>query len=68
MGWKGYLRIVARLAEMLFIDIRVYYSPTNPRQTILEPFAPRDKMFIALGVGIGLVLLPVGLYACRKRH
>ena len=49
------------------IEVNVYYSPTNPRETILEPFAPGSKMFVALGVGIGFVLLPVGLYVCRKK-
>jgi hypothetical protein len=48
-------------------QVDVYYSPPNPRETILEPRAPRSTMFIALGAGIGLVLLPVVLYACRKK-
>lgn len=47
--------------------VQVFYSPAHPRSMILEPFASWDEMFLILGIGVGLVLLPVVLYAFRKR-
>ena len=47
--------------------VKVYYSPTRSKDTILEPFAPWDTMIITLAVGVGLVLLPVVLYLLRKQ-
>lgn len=48
-------------------EVDVYYSPTHPRQTILEPLAPWHTMGVAFGVGIGFVLLPVVLFVFRKQ-
>jgi hypothetical protein len=47
--------------------VKVYYSRTRPKDTILEPFAAWDTMIITLVVGVGLVLLPVMLYLFRKQ-
>lgn len=47
--------------------VKIYYSLTRPKDTILEPFAPWDTMIIALAVGVGWVLLPVVLYLLRKQ-
>jgi Protein of unknown function (DUF3592) len=47
--------------------VRVYHSPSRPKDTILEPFAPWDTMIITLAVGVGLVLLPLVLYLFRKQ-
>ena len=47
--------------------VRVFYSPAQPRNMILEPFAPLDEMCLVMGIGIGLVLLPAVLFAFRKR-
>ncbi len=48
-------------------EVDLYYAPTNPRQIILEPLAPRRTMVVALGVGIGFVLLPFVLFVFRKQ-
>lgn len=64
-GKSRSLEIVARYPRGS--AVRVFYSPTHPHSMILEPFASWDEMFLILGVGVGLVLLPVVLYAFRKR-
>lgn len=48
-------------------EVQVFYSPSHPGKMILEPFASWSEMFIVLGGGIGLVLLPFMLYLFRKR-
>lgn len=47
--------------------IQVFYSPAHPNTMILEPFASWNEMYLVLGVGLGLVLLPFVLYLLRKR-
>ena len=48
-------------------EVDVYYSPASPSEKILEPFGPPTTMHITLGLGIGFLLVPVGLYMLRKR-
>jgi hypothetical protein len=48
-------------------NVKIYYSPNDPLDTVLEPFAPWDTMIITLAGGVGLVLLPVMLYLFRKQ-
>jgi hypothetical protein len=47
--------------------VRVYYSPTNPKETLLEPFAPWTTMIGMSIVGVSGVLLPFVLFLFRKR-
>ena len=47
--------------------VKVYYSPDDPLDTVLEPFAPWNTMIVTLAVGVGLLLLPVMLYLFRKQ-
>lgn len=64
-GKSRSLEIVARYSRGS--AVQVFYSPAHPHSMILEPFASWDEMFLILGIGVGLVLLPVVLYAFRKR-
>jgi hypothetical protein len=47
--------------------LKVYYSPTRPKETILEPFAPWDTMQMLLAVGAVFFLLPFILYLFREQ-
>lgn len=46
--------------------VTIYYSPSEPKSTILEPFAPWDTMIIMFAVGASFVALPFLLYALRR--
>jgi hypothetical protein len=43
--------------------INVYSEPGRPRSAILDPGTSATPNWIALCTGVGLILLPVGLYA-----
>lgn len=47
--------------------VQVFYSPTHPNTMILEPSASWNEMYLVLGIGLGLVLLPFVLYLFRKQ-
>jgi hypothetical protein len=47
--------------------VRVYYSPANPKETLLEPFAPWTTMIVISSIGATGVLVPVVLFLFRKR-
>lgn len=59
------LQVVARYPSGS--TVRVFYSPEQPHRMILEPFAPWDEIYLVMWIGIGLVLLPIVLYAFGKR-
>lgn len=42
--------------------VQVYYSPTDPADNVLEPFAPWDTMLTLLGIGAVGVLNLFALY------
>jgi len=44
--------------------VRYYY---NPKETVLEARSSWTEMYVMLGLGIGFLLLPVLLWAFRKR-
>ena len=48
-------------------EVDVYFAPTSPGEKILEPLAPRTTMHVTLGLGIGFLIVPVGLFLLRKR-
>lgn len=48
-------------------EIDVYYSPKDPRETVLEARSSWREMYILLGLGIGFLLLPLFLWIFRKR-
>jgi hypothetical protein len=62
---NGALEMVAKYP--LGREVEVYYSPDNPKETILEPHAPWNKMIILLSAGIGFLLLPFFLWVFRKK-
>jgi Protein of unknown function (DUF3592) len=65
-GWEARAReVVAKYPVGREVD--VYYSPDNPKETILEPVSPWTQIFTFLGLGIGFLLLPVVLWAFRKK-
>jgi hypothetical protein len=47
--------------------VRVYYSPADPKETLLEPFAPWTTLIVMSIVGVTGVLVPVVLFLFRKR-
>lgn len=47
--------------------LKVYYSPAQPKETLLEPFAPWDTMIVLLALGVAFVSLPLLLYLFRKQ-
>lgn len=48
-------------------EIDVYYSPQDPRETVLEARSSWREMYILLGLGIGFLLVPLFLWIFRKR-
>jgi hypothetical protein len=46
--------------------VQVYYDPNNPQETILEPHASWDTMLIMLGIGLGFLSIPFGIWLVRK--
>ncbi len=65
-GWEARAReAVAQYPVGREVD--VYHSPDDPKETVLEPISPWTRTFALLGIGIGLVLLPVVLWALRKK-
>ncbi len=48
-------------------EVDVYYSPDNPRLTILEANSPWTQMYTLFGLGIALLLLPAMLWVFRKQ-
>jgi len=49
-------------------EVDVYYSPKNPRDTVLEAHSSWQEMKTLLGLGIGFLLLPVIPWLFRKRQ
>jgi hypothetical protein len=47
--------------------VRVYHSPTDPKETLLEPFAPWTAMLVTSAIGAAGLLVPVVLFLFRKR-
>jgi len=47
-------------------EVAVYYSPKNPRDTVLEAHSSWQEMKTLLGLGIGFLLLPVIPWLFRK--
>lgn len=56
---------VARYPVGRVVD--VYYSPDNPKTTILEAHSSWQEMFTLFGLGLLGVLLPVFLWVFRKQ-
>jgi uncharacterized protein DUF3592 len=64
-GKASALETVAKYPAGAEVDI--YYSPDNPKETVLEARSPWTEMYVMLGLGTGFLLLPVLLWAFRKR-
>jgi hypothetical protein len=64
-GKAGALEAVARYPVGSEVDI--YYSPDDPKETVLEARSPWTEMFVLLGLGIAFLLLPVILWVFRAR-
>ena len=47
-------------------EVDIYYSPDNPKETVLEARSSWNEMFVLMGLGIGFLLLTVLLWAFRK--
>jgi hypothetical protein len=47
--------------------VRVYHSPADPKETLLEPFAPWTTMLAMSALGAAGLLVPVVLFLFRKR-
>jgi hypothetical protein len=48
-------------------EVDIYYSPSNPKETILEAHTSWNTMVGLLGLGIGFLLLPVLLWLFRRQ-
>jgi len=48
-------------------EVDIYYSPSNPKETVLEARTSWNKMITLLGLGIGFLLLTVLLWLFRKQ-
>ena len=48
-------------------EVNVYYSPVDPKETILESRPLWNDMIILMSVGIVMLLLPVLLWVFRKK-
>lgn len=48
-------------------EVDVYYSPENPKETVLEARSSWDEMLILFTLGIVFLLLPVCLWLFRKK-
>jgi hypothetical protein len=48
--------------------VDVHYSPSDPRDTVLEPLAPWDTMLLLLGLAIGFVATPPLLFAVHRQR
>jgi len=48
-------------------EVDIYYSPKNPKETVLEARTSWKTMDTLLGLGIGLLLLPVLLWLFRRQ-
>lgn len=46
--------------------IDIYYDPQDPRERILEPYAPRTTLLVLLGIGVGFLVLPILLILGRR--
>jgi hypothetical protein len=47
--------------------VRVYHSPHDPKETLLEPFAPWTAMVVLGGIGLVGLLVPAVLFLFRRR-
>ena len=60
---NGQSRSVEQVAKYpVGSKVQVYYPPSHPRDTILEPFASWDHLLVMGGIGVGFALLPFALY------
>jgi hypothetical protein len=48
-------------------EVDIHYSPDNPAETVLEARSSWKEMVVLLGLGVGALLVPVGLWAFRKK-
>ena len=48
-------------------EVDIYYSPSNPKETVLEARTSWNTMVTLLGLGIGFLLLPVLLWLFRRQ-
>ena len=48
-------------------EVDIYYSPSSPKETVLEVRTSWNSMVTLLGLGIGFLLLPVLLWLFRKQ-
>lgn len=48
-------------------EVDIYYSPSNPKETVLEARTSWNTMNTLLGLGIGFLLLPVLLWLFRRQ-
>ncbi|MBT1072029.1 DUF3592 domain-containing protein [Pelotalea chapellei] len=48
-------------------EVDIYYSPSNPKETVLEARTSWNTMASLLGLGIGFLLLPLLLWLFRRQ-
>jgi uncharacterized protein DUF3592 len=50
------------------LELNVYYSPDNSKETILDPHPSWNAMVTLLALGAGFLAIPVVLWLFRKRE
>ena len=48
-------------------EVDVYFSPEDPKETVLEAVSPWTEMLALFGLGMVFLLLPVFLWVFRKK-
>lgn len=66
-GWEASAREAAAKYPV-GREVDVYFSPDDPKETVLEAISPWTEAFTVLGLGIGLLLLPVFLWLSRTNR
>jgi hypothetical protein len=65
-GKRSAVEAAAKYAAGQEVDI--YYSPDNPRKTVLEARSPWTEIYILVGLAGFFLLIPVFIWLFRKMH
>ncbi len=47
-------------------EVDIYYSPDNPKKTVLEARSSWDEIYILVGLAISFLMIPVFIWLFRK--
>ena len=49
-------------------EVDIYFSPDNPKKTVLEAHSSWNEIYILVGLAIFFLLIPVFIWLFRKMH